>query len=258
MRQTVRALGWATIILWIILLLFVVTAAYSASQIVPRFGKLDASASNGTLTASVPISIYNGGFYDISKFNITTQIADNQGSAITTSSTFVPSIPQRVNTTITHRISLSIEQAIASNLTHLLFNDSELGVKALVKLAYARVVPIEIGANFTMPWGAPLANLTLGRLSVSPYNVTHVRVTIPFSFENHSFIEMNGTARLELVDNLNRSVGRSDIAFDAPPGTQFQTDIEALVPTDRTAIRQARLVFETPYFTYGPLVIELG
>jgi len=258
MRQTVRALGWATAILWIILLLFTVTAAYSALQIVPRFGELDASASGGTLTASMPIVIYNGGFYDISKFNITTQIVDNQGSAIATSSTFVPLIPQGVNTTVTHKVSLSIEQAVAKNLTHLLFNDSDLGVEALVGLTYARVVPIEIGANFTMPWGAPLANLTLGGLSVTPYNATHVRFTIPFGFENHSFVEMNGTARIELVDNLNRVAGSNATGFDVPPDSPFHTDVQVFVPNDRATIRQARLFFTTPFFTYGPLVIALG
>lgn len=257
MRQTVRSLGWATAILWIILLLFTITAVYSAFQIRPRLGQPSAANSGGTLTFSLPLSLYNGGFYDISKFNITTQVSDSRGSVLSRSSTYVPVVPKGENTTITHRISLSIEQASSADLSYLLFNDSELGIWATAKLTYASVVPLELSSNFTMPWGAPLANLVLGHVTAVSLNLTHVRAYVPFGFENHSFLKMNGTARLEIFDTADHIVGTSTVGFDAPPDTRFDTDVEVILAGNPANIREARLYLQTPFFNCGPVVFPL-
>jgi hypothetical protein len=253
MKQAIRALGWANAIFWIILLLFAITIVYSAVQIQPRFGEPSVTNSNGTSVVALPLSIYNGGFYDINKFSITTQISDNQGSAISWSSTLVPILPKGENTTIEHKMILSIEQAATSNLSYLLFNDSELNVQAIVKLLYANAFPVEISTNFTTPWGAPFASLTLGNISV----ISPTRVSMPLSFENHSFLEMNGTVRVEIVDNANTVIGGTSVPFDAPPETRFERNIEITVSGSPTQIREARLFYETPFFDYGPMVISL-
>ena len=257
MKQAIRAIGWAVSILWIILLIFTVTAVYSAFQIRPSLGEPSAAALGSTLTASLPLTLYNGGFYDISQFNITTRVRDYGGTTITRSSTLVPLVSAGANVTITHSISLAIEQATTGNLFHLLFNDSELEIEAAVRLTYARVFPFEISLNSSMAWGAPFANLTLGHITVTPLNVTHVRVRIPLSFENHSFITLNGTMQLEIVDYTNHVVGRGSIGFNAPPDSYFETNVEIVVSGNPADIREAHLYFQTPFFNYGPLVMSL-
>jgi hypothetical protein len=215
------------------------------------------SHSGDVLTASLPLALHNGGFYDISKFNLTTLIRDQRGQAITGSSTFVPIIRGGANATITHTVSLSLEQAASGNFSHLLFNDGELAVEATLRLVYARAFPIEISLNLSMPWGAPFANLTVGDVWVSPLNLTHVRVLLPVSFENHSFLEMNGTARLEIVDRLDRVVGNGSTTFMLPPENRFETDVEVLLSGDPSNIREAHLYFQTTSFNYGPVVVSL-
>lgn len=257
MKQTIRSLGWATTILWIILLLFTITAVYSAFQIRPSFGEPSAANSDGTFAFSMPLNLYNGGFYDISKFNITTQVSDSRGSVLSRSSTYVPIVPKGAHTTITHRMPLSIEQAPTTDLSYLLFNDSELSVWAIAKLTYASVVPLELSSNFTMPWGAPLANLALGHMTTVSLNLTHARVYVPFSFENHSFLEMNGTARFEIFDNVDYVVGTSTVGFDALPNTRYDTDVEVIVAGSPANVHEARLYLQTPYFNYGPVVFPL-
>jgi hypothetical protein len=257
MKQAIRALTWAISVFWIILLLFTVTVAYSALQIRPSFSEPSVSSSGDMLTASLPMILYNGGFYDISKFNITTLVKDHRGQTITRSSTFVPVISGGANATITHKMSLSIKQAATGNLSHLLFNDSELDVEAAVRLVYAGAFPIEISLNLSMPWGAPFANLTVGDASTRPLNLTHVRVLLPLSFENHSFLEMNGTVRLEIVDQLNHVVGNGSTGFTVSPDNRFETDVEILVSGDPSNIREAHLYFQTSFFDYGPVVIAL-
>jgi hypothetical protein len=253
MKQVIRALGWANAIFWIILLLFTITVVYSAVQIQPRFGEPSVTNLNGAFVVSLPLSIYNGGFYDINRFNITTQISDNRGSAINRSSTLVPILPKGKNTTIEHTMTLSIEQVAISNLSYLLLNDSELNVEAIVKLVYANAFPIEISTNFTTPWGAPFANLTLGNIAV----ISSTRVSMPLSFENHSFLGMNGTMRVEIIGSTNNVVGGTSVAFDASPETRFERNIEVTVSGSPAQVREARLYFETPFFDYGPVVFSL-
>jgi hypothetical protein len=150
-------------------------------------------------------------------------------------------------------MTLSIEQVAISNLSYLLLNDSELNVEAIVKLVYANAFPIEISTNFTTPWGAPFANLTLGNIAV----ISSTRVSMPLSFENHSFLGMNGTMRVEIIGSTNNVVGGTSVAFDAPPETRFERNIEVTVSGSPAQVREARLYFETPFFDYGPVVFSL-
>jgi hypothetical protein len=154
-------------------------------------------------------------------------------------------------------MSISLEQAATTDLSHLLFMDSDFDVSVHLKLVYARIFPFEISFNTSMPWGAPFANLTLGEIGVASVNITHFRVSIPVSFENHSFLEMNGVIGLEIVDNMDNVIGTSSTSFDAPPGSPSHTTIEIVMSGNPANIRDARLSFQTPYFSYGPVVMPL-
>lgn len=257
MRQAVRSLGWAISIFWIMLLLFTITVVYSALQIRPSFGEPSVHSTNGTFAVSLPMTLYNGGFYDISGLNITTQATDNEGSIVTRSTTLFPLISGGASATLRHNMSIAIQQAATSDLSHLLFMDSEFEVNTHLRLVYAKAFPFEISFNMSMPWGAPFANLTLGEVVVDPVNITHFRALIPVSFENHSFLEMNGTIALEIVDYLNNVVGTSSTSFDASPGSLSETSVEIIVSGNPANIREARLSFQTPYFSYGPMVMSL-
>jgi hypothetical protein len=257
MKQAVRALGWAINIFWIMLLLFTITVVYSALLIRPSFGEPLANSSGGTFTVSLPLTLYNGGFYDISGLNITTRVTDYQGSLVTNSTTLFPLVSGGASATIRHNMSISLEQAATTDLSYLLFADSDLDVSTHLRLVYARIFPFEISFNTSMPWGAPFANLTLGGISVVPVNMTHSRILIPVSFENHSSLEMNGTVSLEIVDNMGNAVGTSTTSFDALSGSPFGTTIEIVMSGNPANIRDARLSFRTPYFSYGPVVMPL-
>jgi len=253
MRQAIRALGWATNIFWIILLFFTVTAVYSAFQIRPGFGQPYTNTSDGTMIASLPFYIDNGGFYDITNVNLTTLVKDNGGLPISGSSTFVRAIPRGSNVSVTHNMTISINQMTTESLSYLLFNDSNLEIDIALKLDYADAVPFKISTNSIVPWGAPLSNLTIGKVSASPYNATHFRVIVPVDFENHSPFSLDGTMRLELTDNNDHLLvsGRSSI-----PAQGGSVPIEVFV-SDPTSIRKVRLSFATSIFNYGPVVIPI-
>jgi len=258
MKQAIRALSIATTALWILLVLFSVTSVYSALQIGFGFGKPQASASSGVLTISLPFFIFNGGFYDISDLNVTTGINNSDGTPISNSTTLVPLISRGSRVDGAHNLSVSMDSIISRDLTSLLFQDSVFDVDMFVTLKHALVIPLQLSSNMTLPWGAPLANLSIGEISFVPINLTHFRIITPVSFENHSFFPLNGTMRLELVDDLNQGMGAGVADISVPPMNSCDTWVEVVVRSDEGIPTEARISFETSAFNFGPVVIPLG
>jgi len=258
MRQAIRALGWAIYILWLVIIVFTVTAVYSAFQLGLDFGDWQTSTSEGTVTLTLPFSVENNGFYDIYDLNVTTIVRENNEQLLSSSSTVVPLISSGNKINATHNISISFENMTSASLSRLLFYDADLDMEMSFALRYAGVIPLKIGRNFTAPWGAPLGNLTIGNVAVNQYNSTHVRTTLPFSFENHSFFSLNGTVRTEIMNTLGQQVGGTTTLINVPPQTGYSTQFMVLIPLSGSGFKEARLYFDTSVFSYGPVVMPLG
>jgi hypothetical protein len=255
MRQAIRALGWASTLFWIFLLFFTVTSAYSAFLIAQglRFGEPTTSVQGGSLTVSLPFVFGDTGLYDICDFNITTLVLDSNGFSISESSTLVPLIQRASsNFTVEHDISLNASQFATANLAYLLFNDTDLTVDAILKLNFARAIPIELSTNISLPWGAPFYGLTVNNISVSPLAPGHFQAVIPISYENHAFFDLDGTIELQLIDNAGNQLG-TGTGILLLRGGQIPITIDISNPQ---RITQARLFFHTSYFDYGPYDIS--
>jgi len=259
MKQTIRALGWAIYVLWLIIIVFSVTAVYSAFQVGVALGeKPQASTSGGTMILSLPFSVENNGFYDISDLNITTIVQESSGALVSNSSTVVRLISSGKKVNAAHNISISLDSMTSASLSHLLFYDTDFDIDMSLGLRYAGVIPLKISTNSTMPWGAPLYNLTMGDITVDQYNTTHVKAVLSLSFENHSFFSLNGTIRTEIVNTLNQQIGGSTTPINAPQQSSYLTPLEVLVPLASANFKEARLYFDTSVFSYGPLVIPIA
>ncbi|MGD8505528.1 MAG: hypothetical protein PVF15_02560 [Candidatus Bathyarchaeota archaeon] len=257
MKHAIRALGWATAVLWILVILFSGTVVYSALQIEMNLEEeLGMASSNGTMTMSFPFSVVNGGLYDISELNITTRIIAENEIVISSSATQIPLISRGETVSNTHDISVSLDDILAKDLTNLLFNDTDLDVDMYVGLTYAYAIPLKISSNLTMPWGAPLSNLTIGEPSISlPF--PDIQVNVPFSFENHAFFGLNGTVRLEIMDGSNNQKGSGTADILVPPGDSYDDTLPVTITGDPQDVAEIRLYFDTSQFSFGPMVIPI-
>jgi hypothetical protein len=261
MRQAVRAIGWATYILWLVIIVFTTTAVYSAFLVGEgvAFGEPRTNVSGRTMTMLLPFSLDNKGLYDISDMNITTIVYGSDGSVLSKSSTLVPLISSGTRVNASHNIPINIENMSSDNLSHLLFNDTDFNVDLSFALKYAGVIPLEISRSFTMHWGAPLHNLAISNIShIEFYNSTYVRAFLPMSFEDHSFFSLNGTIRAEVVNTLNRIVGVSATPINTPPKSSYSVTLEVFIPVGYGHLKQVRLYFNTSVFSYGPVVLSFG
>ncbi|MEM2111552.1 MAG: hypothetical protein QXX08_06710 [Candidatus Bathyarchaeia archaeon] len=262
MQQAIRALGWATKIFWIILIILVVTIAYSASLINITLGEPQTITTEQTITISFPITIRNNGFYDVADLNVTTFITNQNSQTLAKGTTVTRLIPKGSEETHTHSITINITQILAEN-TILLFNDTTLTMFQQVSLNYASVVPFTVQANQTLSWGAPLSNFALNHVAFRPYNLTHSYADVQFSFENHNqFLPVAGVVRVEILDAHQTLIGQGNTDVDAPSNTFFNGELSILVnnsiSTTPEPSGEVRFYFETPVFNYGPLVMTFG
>ena len=212
------------------------------------------------MTLSVPFSIENKGFYDISDLNITTMIKESNGALVSNSSTVVPLISSGSKVNATHNISIALNNMTTASLARLLFNDTNFNVDMSLALKYARVIPLQISTSFpNFTWGAPLCNLSIGDIqSIELYNSTHVRAILPLSFENHSFFTLNGTVRTVIVNTLGQRVGGSTTQINIPSQSGGTTPLAVFVSTSYGRFKEALLYFDfPPVFSYGPMVMPI-
>jgi len=251
MKQAIRALSLAAKILWVIVIIFSVTAVYSAANLRISFGEPETYLSEDSLTWSTPFFINNTGFYEIANLNITTHIKDLYDKTVSTSTTIVPTIPPSRSIQETHNITLNLKNLIGE-LSYLAFNDSVFNIHTFVALRFANVIPIQVLTNTTIPWGAPLYNFTIGEITL---NHAEMRLTIPLSFENHAFFGFNGTIYIEAYNSENEQISATDVIIEVLPGSGFEDLVEMNVDVRKlTSEGHLRISLETSIFNVGPII----
>jgi hypothetical protein len=253
MKTTIRILGIATIILWIITIFFIVTSVYSVIQLGIRVGGVQMlPSSEGGVNFSLPFSIINNGYYEIADLNLKTRITDPNGTLSIQSETIIPSIPKGTILNATHSVPLDLDTLTSIDHLPLLLNDGSFDVELFAALNFARAIPIEVSTNATVPWGAPLSYFNIGTLSHSSYNSTHGKATVNVSFGNHAVLDLVGTLKLEYYDNSQELIAYGETAINVPAETDFQGEVN-LYPLredipNLNSSGGVHVIFETPMF----------
>ena len=254
MNVTIKMFSIATIIIWIIIILFSVTAVLSVMNLNVETGELQMFPSSKGIIFSLPFSINNGGYYEIADLNLTTRVTDTNGTVFDQTVTFVPSIPQGTYINESHTITIDLDTIMSMDLAPLLLNDSSFNLEIFVELNFARVVPAQVSTNITIPWGAPLADFSIGDITVSSHNITHNEASIPVNFENHAILDMQGRLKLEVYNDSDEYVMSGEKVITAPSQQTFADRIIAYPrieeSTRLTDTGRVLIVFETPMFNF--------
>jgi len=252
MRQAIRALGLATSILWIFIILFSVTALYSVTNLGIGLGEPRIFPSGEGVVFSLPFHIDNNGYYDISELNIMTSVTDCNGTLITLSETFVPSIPRGSSVETAHNISIGLKDIASIEFIPLLFSDSFFDLGTFIMLNFAHAISLQMSTNTTIPWGAPFYKFSIVKVSTLPYNSTHCEVATYLNFENHALLDITGTMQLEIYNNVNEQVTSGKTSLDVPSRRNYEGQVIMyldLVDISRlTESGNARVNFMTPMF----------
>jgi hypothetical protein len=258
MRIPIRIIGIITSVFWIFLILFAFTAVYSMKDMQYSLGDLATAVNqDNDLLVSFPVSVTNTGYYNLASFNISMQVLNNNGSEVARGSTLIPLVAQGQTVNTTHTMKLNVTDLLLTD-RDLLFNDSSWSIYEVVSMEAAEVIPVRASSNLSLPWGAPLHNLIFGPLTTESYNQSHMRVLIPLSFENRAFFNLTGTVKAGIYDNGNLLVGKCQINMEAPQNSPYKAKLEFYVPSRTVSNIRCEALIETRFFTYGPMVIDLG
>ena len=260
MKVPIRMLGIAIAVIWVLLIAFIVLAAYSVTDLrfnvdEPQFN----TDSSGQLVLNLPLIIDNGGYYSLKEFKISTLVSNVEGLEISRADTFIPIIPSGEIVTINHNVPIDLEE-IFSNDEKYLFEDSELQISLSVGLNFAEILPSQISTNFTFPWGAPFSDFEFDQGDINRFNLTHSIITIPMSFVNNAFIDVAGSISLELCNENNSVLSETQELISVSPQTSYEDSLELIVPITENGLTDIQnghfnLFFSTLLFEYGPLVI---
>jgi hypothetical protein len=252
MKIAIRMLSIAAIVLWLVILVFSVTAVYSVMNLGINIGEVQMLPSSNGISFSLPFSILNNGYYELADLNLTTRVTDQNGTVFDITETLVPSIPRDSNVNATHTISVDLDSVLSMDHISLLLNDSSFNVEIFAGLNFARAVPVQLSTNATIPWGAPFAHFSTGTISVSPHNSTHVEARIPVSFENHAVIDITGTLKIEVYNDSNEPIASGTVSINAPSQQSYAADLIVYTRQEDasklTGSGNMHLNFETPVF----------
>jgi hypothetical protein len=116
----------ATSFLWVLLIIFSVSAIYSMKDIRLDIGKPQTTITlDNELLVNFPIGIVNNGYYNLGDFNISTEIQDTQNSMMARESTFISLIKRGETVNTTHQMRINITDMLQTH-QNLIFNDTEL------------------------------------------------------------------------------------------------------------------------------------
>ena len=266
MNVPIRMLGIASTIFWILLAAFLALAAYSVKDLSVDFGEPQFSATlDGEISLGLPLYVDNRGYYSLKEFHLSTVFSDVEGAEISRADTFVPVIPHGENITIMHNVTLNPVTLLERGAPYL-FNDNDLNVSFTAGLNFAELLPAEISANFSFPWGAPFYNFQVGDPSFDTVGFTSITASVPVSFENHAVFDLVGGIRMELYDSTDTLLTESQTLINVPQYSAYADTMEFTIPvTPSTAssLANARsghldVYFDIGVIQYGPLVIPYG
>ena len=233
MKQSIRALGWAVTISMLILFAFVATAFYCSYQMLTTgqgigLGDFQASYSENGLVLSMPVTVNNTGYYDMTELNVSTMLKDYDGAALASSNTEIPMIKTGITESTLHNLSLSLTD-ILSNMTYLLFNDTEFRIDFSIAFRYAYAFSFQLNmGNMSMPWGAPLYGLDLREAGPPSFNGTHLLMDITLEVENHSFLDIAGDLDLRVYNQMGKRIGSGTGLLHVPPLSRLSGPVEAV------------------------------
>ncbi|PVX27203.1 MAG: hypothetical protein CW716_03545 [Candidatus Bathyarchaeum sp.] len=253
MKIATSMLTVASVILWLVILVFSVTAVYSVLNVGVNIGEAQMLPTSSGIKFSLPFSINNDGYYEIADLNLTTRVTDPDGAVLDLTETFVESVPQGETVNASHTIEVALDEILSMDHLTLMLNDSNFTVEIFAGLSFARAVPVELSTNVSLPWGAPFADFQIGELSVSQHNSSHIEAAIPVSFENHAIIDITGTLKMEVYsssdEHITSGVTNINVASQQNFGDSILLYARPQDASKLTGSGRVHILFETHLFT---------
>lgn len=220
--RAARALRWTSTIVFVFLIIFAGTVAYSAVQIasssIQSHGLSASFVSNGSIEVSGSITVSNPGLYPVSSLSLTARVSNGTGVFIGKDRTGPVTVSPDSTSVIPLSLYLPLSESGAA--ASLLTTDQDLYVYGWTNATYAYIFPISLTLNETRYWGAPFEffRAIVGTPSGGAGGVT-IPVTIAF-FDNAQIAD-DGSLSFIVESSASVACGGATFPIDVGPGTGF-------------------------------------
>ncbi len=220
--RTARLFARLSAVTLVLLLVFLGTLGYSASELVrqsPQTGGFSAGlAANGTMAVAGTVRVSNPGFYPVGGFSLNLRISNGSGAYLGTVTTGSVDLAPGGVTTVP--IALFLPIGSGGPAESLLVSDQYLVVGVWGNATYAYLFPISVHAQENRSWGAPFSNLRVGVGTPTVVNGS-ASVPVTLSFTNHASFAEVGTLSLVVRDAGGVACGSTSYRLDVVPGAYY-------------------------------------
>jgi hypothetical protein len=218
-----RNIGTAVLIL---LIIFLVTAAYSAAHLKPSVGGHQNSSSisldpNGTAELTESVNLSNQGYYSISPLTVSLEISNATTGVVLA---FGGSAPLTIPPGTDSSIPISIWLPLTGASTALVTEDEALVESAWVNATYASIFVIQLSGGSNYSWGAPFSGFTAVPGSPTLQSNGTVLVPVTVSFSNQASFADEGTLAFSVETASGSTCSTGTVPVDVPGGSgMYQT-----------------------------------
>ena len=232
MKAALRILGFATIILWILVGAFIGLTLYSATKIqIKRFAGGGGFVGN-KFVIQVNATLFNGGYFDITNIDLLTRLhMPLVGVELNRSSTKVPAIRAGEEGRIRHEFMLDFPTLLSRPevIRALLLNSTDLELMFFFSFTYAVVFTVKMNMSTSMEWKAPLSGFKVREYEISSSG-TEVDLILNITFKNES--DLNFNFWLRAFDETGTPIGESSTS-SISAGDTFDGEIVIRIPADK-------------------------
>ena len=190
------------------------------------------SFTESDVKIDIPLSISNPGPLPISDVSLMLSVKDVSDTTIVSGS----GGPFRVLAGQTEHLAfpliLPLSDTPRAILSRLMTSSENLTVTATLQAYVAPLAKLTGRVSTDFPWGAPVDDLHISAPSVAIYNSSHLLVTVPVSFENHSpFVDVDTVLEAETINATGHSAGVGSLDIQATRNSAFSQDLSLYLRT---------------------------
>jgi len=225
-----KAFNWVSIIVAIAIAIFLVTVAYSASEI--RYEGISplggTSIPGNVVDFTVTVALSNPGYYSLQNFHLALHMIYPQHGVIADSASSVTVLAGRS----TQYVPITFPVDLASpQIRDLLTNDTTLDLSAWANATYGYLFPFDVEIAKNVSWGAPFYDLSVaaGTPAVGPNGTAQVPVSI--SFSNHSPLPLVGYLGFAVMSAAGMTCGSGNLNVTTLPNEHFDSTTDVAIST---------------------------
>ena len=217
-----RALRWTSTIVFVALIIFAGTVAYSAVEVasssVQSHGLFASFAPNGTIEVTGSITVSNPGLYPVSSLTLTARVSNGSEAFLGKASAGPVSVPPDSTSVIPIALYLPVSESGAA--ASLLTTDQNIYVYGWTNATYAYLFPLSLTLNETRYWGAPFEDF---RAAVGTPSGGGGVVTIPVTvkFFNNAQVADIGSLSFVVESASGADCGGGSFPIAVEPGSGY-------------------------------------